>query len=497
MKNLKIISILFVVVALLVSCATGTGVKKSGYDKGTKSLEEENPKATVDTIKSQKDEYKDAVLYFLDLGMAQFYAGSYEDALESFDSAKEFLSVYEVESVSENVNAILTNDYAKSYSGEKYEAIMINVFSSLCYKKLADEGVDYKGYDCKKESLVEVRQADTLMTDFSVNAKEQESFVEKLVLAITPNPFEYFTVPSVNDFTGSAFVDYVSMLAYMDNDDSSNARVDYNRVVSKLGASAAEMEDVEVPEGKARVNLLAFVGHIGEKESIVAKATTKAPEDLEISDVEHNVCWPWFVPNESDIESVELSCSNGLSTKAMEIEDFNELAMETLAMDVKSSYLKSFYRGYTKVLAAQKVATETRKVALEAAEKARTAALQAAQSAYNTASSSSSKLLSIAAKATYNSAVKAADKAYQSACDAANKAYDSALKEVNDLEIADTRMGRYFPASVSVAGMTLDPGVYDFTVTYQLKNGKKIVKNYPGVNVEFGQVNLVVSSCAK
>ena len=65
------------------------------------------------------------------------------------------------------------------------------------------------------------------------------------------------------------------------------------------------------------------------------------------------------------------------------------------------------------------------------------------------------------------------------------------------MEIADTRMGRYFPASVSVAGMTLDPGVYDFTVTYQLKNGKKIVKNYSGVNVEFGQVNLVVSSCAK
>lgn len=194
--------------------------------------------------------------------------------------------------------------------------------------------------------------------------KEQEGSLEKLVLAITPDPFAYLNVPEVEDFVGSNLATYMSMLMYRNMGDASNASVDYRRLQNNAGvyASAVSEDELSVEKGKARINLVSFEGITGKKVSFTASCTT--------GDVTHVISWPWFVPRESEVASVTLKCSNGESVTTSILEDYNKIAQECLAMTVKAAYLKSFYRGFTKVTAAKVAADEALELAIKAADEA-------------------------------------------------------------------------------------------------------------------------------
>lgn len=451
-KNILICSLMAVL--LLASCVS-TGVDKESYNANQILLREGRTAEAVSGIEGQVEEYEDKVLYYLDLGVAKFYNGDYRGAIDALDEADRAIDEYGVASVTENAAALLANDYTVAYPGEKYEEVLVDVFQAISYQALGDS----------EGAMVEVRQAETALGDFRFNAEQQESGFEKFVLAITPDPFKYFQVPEVNDFTGSALADFMSMTMYRDKGDISNAEVDYRRLQNK-GITVVSEADVNVPAGMARVNLLSFEGLIGEKVSMSAIASTLGTT--------HVVSWPWFQPRNSEIVSVTLSCSDGQSVTAAVLEDFNQLALETLAMDVKSKYLKSFYRGYTKVTATALAAKEVYDLAIENAQKARAAV-----------------------PSDNPFAAMAADAAYKAAVSAAQLAYDEAIAAVNNTEIADTRMGQYLPARVSVAGLTVAPGVYDFTITYDIGGGFSMSRTYTGVEVKEGKANLLIGACAR
>lgn len=446
------------ILVLLFSCASSTGVSKSEYAKTQNMMKADDAAMSVASIKSQADSYKDKVLYYLDLGMAQLYAGQYQEAVDSFAVAQDAIDEYGIASVSENVEALLVNDYSIAYPGEKYEELLVNIFSAIAYYMMGNE----------EDAMVELRQAEVIYKDFKANMQEQEGFLEKLVLAITPNPFRYLDVPKVKDFTGSNLASYMSLIMYRNNNDLSNASVDLNRIKgSDSYAGAVKEDEINVESGKVRVNLVSFEGLIGQKKGIQVMVPGS-------NGANHVVSWPWFEPSTSQIKSVTLTCSNGQSVNTAVLEDFNDIALRALAMEVKVSYLKSFYRGYTKVTAAKAAADEAYKAAVKAADAAYSAAM------------SKNKLAGMLAGA-----------ARSSALDAAEDARSKALEEVNKTEVADTRMGQYLPARVSVAGLSLDPGTYDFTVTYKLSGGSDIVRTFTGVEVSEGKSNLIFASCAK
>ncbi|HOS29304.1 MAG TPA: hypothetical protein PLR39_00750, partial [Treponemataceae bacterium] len=63
-------------------------------------------------------------------------------------------------------------------------------------------------------------------------------------------------------------------------------------------------------------------------------------------------------------------------------------------------------------------------------------------------------------------------------------------------EKADIRTSRYFPASASVGGISLDPGTYLVSIRYLDYSGRTIsVEEFPGVTVKPDTLNLLESVC--
>lgn len=451
MKAIWKIALLALSVLLIVSCAS-TGVSQSKYDNVQNYVMNGKSQEAVNALVALKEEYKenDAVLYFLDAGMLYFYNGDLDIALDMFTKAEEYFKVYRAASVTEETGALLTNDYARAYKGESYEDVYINGLKSLIYYMKGDvEG-----------AMVEVRKADTKITDYALNAKKEGDWLEKLVLVFTKNPFKYLPESMAKDFTESAFMDYISMLLYRASGDEGNAEVDFNRLSSKLSAKsgAFSAEDVVVPSGKARLNVIAMGGLIAEKEEMAALAVD--------SDVAHKISWPMITGDgQSKISQVIVKLSNKQSFQLEKLESFTDTAKQVAALDTKANYLRSYYRGYMKSLAAVKAATAARDEALSLAKNARKAGNVLSEIAY-----------------------KAAEKT-------ANAAYTSAINAVKESEVADTRMGKFLPDKVSAGGITCEPGVYDIEVEYHLNGGGTVRKSYPKVAVKAGELNLLVTSC--
>jgi hypothetical protein len=65
-------------------------------------------------------------------------------------------------------------------------------------------------------------------------------------------------------------------------------------------------------------------------------------------------------------------------------------------------------------------------------------------------------------------------------------------------EKADLRVSRYFPGDAYAAGITLDPGVYSFTVNYYDASGTVVGRfSKSGMRVDEGALNLVEAICLK
>ena len=151
---------------------------------------------------------------------------------------------------------------------------------------------------------------------------------------------------------------------------------------------------------------------------------------------------------------------DGRSFKLDVVEDFTQDAIENLHMDIKSTYLRSFYRGLMKMKAAIEVATKTSSEAKKAT------------------SNISNPLLKVLANTGIDIAI------------------NKAINEVNESEKADTRMGNYLPDQASIGGITLDPGTYQVEVVYEFKDYGSYSRNFT-VEIKEGKNTIITSSCAR
>lgn len=466
-KGLKfsVVTLAVLILLISVSCAT-TKVEKKDQDQTRLYVIEGNLSTAKQSLIKQKERYVDPLLYQIDYGIISLYLGDYDEAIEHFSKAETNIEANKAKSVSEGASALLVNDNVRAYTGASYEDVYVNLFKAISFAKKGDY----------ESALVEMKRADIKMTDKALNEKTQESGLVKLMAAITAKPFDAFPNQEIKPVMDSAFVDYMSMLIYRANGEEDNAQVDLNRLKAKLGEShpVVDSADVSVPKGKARVNFVSFEGLIAPK---VEEAVTVKFKD----EVFHKVAWPKISSSSgSAVGEVVVTCSNGDRVTLKTIENLSDMARSDLALTAKSSYLRSYYRGYMKMTAAWEVANVAYQTAMELAKEV-----------HKQARSVASSLPSIAQKVAYNSA----DKALVSSQLAALNTLLAALNAINETEKADTRMGVYLPDRVSVGALTLDPGVYDFIVTYRIGNGS-VTQKYTGVEVK-EDFNLLFSTCAK
>lgn len=461
MKISKYIAVIASVM-LLFSCAT-TGPSDKQQDAIETALMQGNTAVALAELDAAMETYSEQAVYDLDYGMLSFYNGDYENAISALTEAEGIIENNRITSISEGAAGLIANDNVKAYSGANYEDLYLKGVKALAYYALGD-------YD---DSMVEIRRANIISNDFFLNPEEQSSWIEDLVLALTPDTFSYMEggVPSASSYTSSAFIHYLSMLMYAANGDSGNARIYFEDLEAKAPGIAA-VEDYEIPTGKARVNFLTFDGIIVDKEEASVMALSMFP--LSDVPVPHKVAWPVIPSYEgSQITSVKVTASDGQAVTLGLLEDVSDAARENLNMDMTSKYLGSYYRGYTKMGLAVTAASETFKLAMEEADKLREEA--ASQGGF---------------------AALGAAAAYKAAEASALAAYNAALNAVNETEIPDLRMARFLPDQVMAGGLTMAPGTYDFTVEFYAGNNLVSTKTFTGVDVRAGMPNIVFAACA-
>lgn len=133
----------------------------------------------------------DQLLYLMDLGIVYHAAGKYDLAIDTFLKAEKLADLKDYTSVTQETGAFLLNDDVKTYKGEDFEKILINVYLAI----------DYTLSNKWEDALVECRRVNQKL-DVMISAGK---------LPYDKNAFAKYLAASLFESRGEindAFVDY-------------------------------------------------------------------------------------------------------------------------------------------------------------------------------------------------------------------------------------------------------------------------------------------------
>ena len=381
----------------------------------------------------------DTILYYLDKGMLTHYAGLYEESsslLEAGDRAME--EAYAV-SILQTAGTYLLNDTVQDYTGEDYEDIYINTFNALNYYHRGN----------MEDAMVEIRRMNNKIQFLASKYGVIQSNLQQKALEEYP---ELQSEPAENvTFTDSALSRYLGLLFYRGAGHFDDARIDRDMIKVAFANSPSVYtypvppsvdEELEIPEGKARLNLLAFSGMGPRKEQETLRIPTSLSSYVKIA-------LPVMVYSPSRITRIEAVFDGGERVDLELLEDIEAVARETFKTKRNIIYLKTIIRAVMKGAA--------------------TSVLGAASDQTDGTTALVLGILSLG-----------------------SQVYSEASEQ------ADLRLSRYFPGKAWVGGINLDPGVYSFTINYYGGNNGIIASfREENVPVRKNSLNLRELVCIK
>jgi tetratricopeptide (TPR) repeat protein len=245
-------------VFFFLSCAT---VSKSDYldlDDAVFSGRYEHALSEMNKTRQTLYPERNTIMYLFDKGMLEHYAGRYKDSSSSLEEADRLMEEAYTKDFSDNFSSYLSRDAGKrSYNGEDFENIYSNLFGALNYYQLGDT----------ENALVEIRRMNEKLVYLSTEyASQKTKILER---------FKDWIAGSELDLTNSAFARYLGMLLYRAEGKFDDARIEAEEI-AKAFADAPEVynhampsslvfnengcEELAVPAGKARLNILGFLG---------------------------------------------------------------------------------------------------------------------------------------------------------------------------------------------------------------------------------------------
>lgn len=416
--------------------------------------------ATCISMLQGKGSKRDVILNELDADMLMHLNGSY------LDSAKAFLNTQ-----GEMMQKNLKDDKSGgTYAGTVYERLLSYAMRAANAFALGDasnaKGVmdsytgDYKDIIAAlvtQEKELEEDSEGSLESDDvknAMNALEQAGLSLDLKEVTSKKPQKY----TGKNYDTSAFLSYLGTLAYAANGDADHAK-DFANVLKTVNSAVDVSEDVSVPAGMGRLDVVALSGTIGKRSESVNQFTV-GTVPIANTALKFKITYPVFEKQNHAISSVRVTLSNGNAKTAMLVEDFDAAVAIDVAKKARRDYNRSVARNITKNSAAA--------VAGIGAVMAANAAIQKA-----------------------NNPLTA--KAYDVAITKLNEALDAIV----EAEKADVRQGSYFPHKASAAGFTVSPGTYSVKVEYLSGNNVVETKEVGDIVVEAGKPTVVVSTCER
>jgi hypothetical protein len=422
---------------LCLSCASGNPYKEAD----THAQRGEYQKSLDIIEKDKKGLYrdKDAVLYYLDAGMLSHYAEDYRRSMELLREGERAIEAAYTKSITMEIGTYLLNDTVQEYAGEDYEDIYINTFNAL----------NYYHEDDLEDAMVEIRRMNNklafLASKYGIIVDNMQKAALSEGATIPPDP----SAGQVT-FTNSALARYLGMLFYRGNGNFDDARIDRDQIRLAFANSPSVYpyppprsldDELPVPNDRARFNVIAFSGAAPVKEEEIIRILFPNSRYIKIA-------LPVMAPRPSAVNRIEVRFDSGESFDLELLEDIGAIATETFKERAHLAYLKAVLRATIKGLASSVMDGVGDEVGGDAGMVL--------------------GMLSIG---------------MQVFAEASEK--------------ADLRISRYFPAKAYVGGITLDPGLYSYSIIYY--SGDKVIDAFREENVPFqaGRVNLAEAVCLK
>lgn len=438
----------FLIVLILLfisSCASVPG----DHAQAIKSAQEGHYEKSLDYIEKKKSKIygkKSEVLYYLDSGLLQHYNSDWQASISSLTAAEQKIYELYTKSISAEVGSFILNDNVLDYAGEDYEDIYLNVFNSLNYY-----------YDGKiTDAVVETNRAVNKITALS-NKYQQELIKARSAAKVESKKQEIKSIA----FHDSALAEYLRMLycrAIGDYDGAAtNQRMIKDAFVTQKALynfSVPETvdEELSVPKGMARLNILAFSGISPVKTEIIIR-------DYGLADFSFALALPELQKINYPFTKIVVRAEDAKTGKTIVqklelIESLENVAAETFTLHRDVIYAKAIARSVTKAVASNVGSSVGQKLTQSDDENLAAAGVLL-------------QIFSLAGNIT---------------------------QQVT--EHADMRISRYFPARASVGGITLEPGLYDIQIDFYGKGDDILYSDWrENVTIKAGGLNLIESIC--
>jgi len=431
----KAYTVIALSVFMVVSCAT-----TQHFAQVDDSVNRERYSDSIDILESLKPKIynssRDAVLYYLDKGILSHYAGKYEESSELFQNGERAIEEAFTKSITQAAGSFVVNDNVLEYAGEDYEDIYINAFNALNYYHRED--ID--------GAMVEIRRMTIKLTALETKYDAARTELQSKALAEGVSNSDIPANPDApSKFSNSALARYLGMLFYRQEGQSDSARIDRENLqlafanapdVYKHSVPDSIKDELEIPKGQARLNIIAFSGLAPVKQSVTIRILLPDSHWAKIS-------LPEMSSRPSLVERIEVQFDNGSNFRLELLEDIDAIARDTFNNRRGLVYTKSVVRAMVKAAAS---------VALDAASEQNSGW---AGLAYGLASLGS-------------------------------QVYAEASEQ------ADLRISRYFPAKAWVGGINVDPGKYSFRVIFYGRSGEALsTQHFEDLTVSPTNLNLV------
>lgn len=397
--------------------------------------------------KNEKKLYsnKSEVLKNLDKGTLEYYNGNYKDAIKNFSTAEKKIEKYFSKSITQSIGSFVVNDLVIDYPGEDYEDIYLNLFMSLSYYhlgKIEDANVEINRFKNKaqhissrhEQELIKARQAaNNKSADFISVAFHNSALGQYLALLYHRELKEYDAMYADSRALHDAFITQKSL---------------YN-----FAEPTFIQDELSVPKGFARINLLAF------SNSSPVKIETTVPLPIITNGIIPYITIPVMKTQFPKVNYVRVKAKNNVTGKTYscdleQIESLDNIALEAFKLRSDIIFNKAFARRIV--------------------------------------------------KDTSNAVGYEVGKEMSKSSDPAISLIGVLLRffsSVNNIltyttEQADTRVSKYFPARADAGGITVEPGEYTVAIEfYRTKGGELLCrKSFKNINAKENKLTLLDAS---
>ena len=287
---------------------------------------------------------RNTLLFYLNRGMLRHHAGLWEESLQDLHEAEHIIEELFTRSLTMDTASFLVNDTVRPYSGEDYEDIYINVFNAL---NLYHLGNIYG-------ALVEIRRVNeklAVLEDRHTRAVETARGANPAMAEVD------FEIEAVQ-FSNSALARYLSLLFSRAMGNMDNVRIDHEQLllayqlapnVYNHPVPSSVADELDIPQGMARLNIIAFAGlsPIKEEENIVVPLPLPAPNHI------LNFALPVMVDRPSGIEVIEVTLNTGERFRLELLEDMGAVAHETFRARRSSIMARTIARNVIRLTAGE------------------------------------------------------------------------------------------------------------------------------------------------